>query len=432
VFDCSRVGNGDNRFTVPPMNRRSPGIWPLFAALAFLMVGNGLQSSLVGIRAHIEGFPTATTGIVMSGYYMGFLVGAIFVPRIVGSVGHVRVYSGLASLCSMALLVYTLFVSPPLWFGMRVVTGFCLAGLYMVAESWLNGTVSNADRGRTFSMYMVVVSSGLAVGQLVLNVADPRSFELFVIASVLVSMAVVPIALAPSNAPVIEPPERRLPFRDIYRLVPLGVTGVFLTGISGGAMFGMGPVWAAQSGMSVGRISLFMGVALIGGVALQWPLGALSDRVSRRRVLLGASAAAAVAAAVLWMIDPGGALALVAAFAFGGFSFPMYSLSVSHANDAVPSDRLVVASGVLMFANGLGAIAGPTAASASMGFGGTRAFWMFLVVLHGGFALFSSYRLVRNRSMDVEKGRFLSLPIRSSHVTWQVQTDTEEDGLPDA
>lgn len=411
------------------MTRRSAGAWPLFVALAFLMIGNGLQSSLVGLRATFEGFSTTTTGLVMSGYYVGFLGGAMVVPRIVGSVGHVRVYSGLASLCSMALLVYTLLVNPGLWFGMRVLTGFCLAGLYMVAESWLNGIVTNESRGRTLSIYMVVVSGGLALGQFVLNVADPSSFELFVIASVLVSMAVVPIALAPSNAPAIEPPERHLPFRDIYRLVPLGVIGVFITGISGGAMFGMGAVWAAQSGMSVARISSFMGIALIGGVALQWPLGALSDRISRRRVLLGTSALAAAAAGVMWAVAPGGLAALMAAFAFGGFSFPMYSLSVSHTNDAVPADRLVVASGVLMFSNGLGAIAGPTAASTSMGLLGTRGFWVFLIVLHGGFAVFSSYRLIRNRSMKVAKRAFLSLPSRTSGVVWQhLHHDPAADG----
>ena len=391
------------------------GAWPLFAALLLLMVGNGLQSSLVGLRANLEGFSTAVTGVVMTGYYLGFLVGAFFVPRIVGAVGHVRVYSGLASMGSIALLVYTLFVHPTVWFGMRMLTGFCLAGLYIVAESWLNGVVSNANRGRVLSMYMVVVSGGLAAGQLLLNLADPAGFELFVVASVLVSMAVVPIALAPSNAPVVVPPERGLPFRDVFRIVPLGVTGVAISGISGGALFGMGAVWAANSGLGVGRISVFIGLGLIGGMLFQWPLGALSDMISRRKVLLLATTGAAGCAVWLWMIDPTSVWTMVAGFAFGGFSFPMYSLGVSHANDALPADRLVAASAVLMFSNGAGAVLGPTSASLTMSALGVDGFWVFLIAVHGIFALFIGYRLIVRRNMDVTKHKFMSVPSRS---TW--------------
>ena len=391
------------------------GAWPLFLALSLLMIGNGLQSSLVGLRADIEGFSTAVTGVVMTGYYLGFLVGAFFVPRIVGAVGHVRVYSGLASMGSIALLVYTLFVHPTLWFGMRVVTGFCLAGLYIVAESWLNGVVSNANRGRVLSVYMVVVSGGLAAGQLLLNLADPAGFELFVVASVLVSMAVVPIALAPSNAPVVVPPERGLPFREVFKTVPLGVTGVAVAGVSGGALFGMGAVWAANSGLGVGRISLFIGLGLIGGMVFQWPLGALSDVISRRKVLLLATTGATLCAVWLWTLYPGSIWTMVAGLGFGGFSFPIYSLGVSHANDALPADRLVAASAVLMFSNGAGAVLGPTSASLTMSALGVGGFWVFLIAVHGIFAAFIAYRLVIRRSMDVTKRRFLSVPTRS---TW--------------
>ncbi|HSJ27139.1 MAG TPA: MFS transporter [Acidimicrobiia bacterium] len=401
------------------------GAWPLFVALSFLMVGNGLQSSLVGLRADLEGFTTAVTGVVMTGYYVGFLGGAFVVPRIVGTVGHVRVYSGLASLGSIALLVYTLFTSPGLWFGMRVVSGFCMAGLYIVAESWLNGVVSNDNRGRVLSIYMVVVSGGLAAGQLLLNLADPAGYELFVLASVLVSMAVVPMALAPSNAPVVVPPERRLPFRDVYRTVPLGMSGVAVAGISGGALFGMGAVWAANSGLGVGRISLFMGLSLIGGVAFQWPLGALSDRISRRRVLFIATTGSALVAAWLLTLDSGAPLLLVAAFLFGGFSFPIYSLGVSHANDAIPPDRLVAASAVLMFSNGVGAVLGPVSASITMAALGANGFWAFLLAVHGLFGAFIAYRLVVRRSMDVDKRRFLSVPTRSTWLAIRLGRDRD-------
>ena len=409
------------------MRAATRGAWPLFVALSFLMIGNGLQSSLVGLRANLEGFSTTVTGVVMTGYYVGFLGGAFFVPRIVGTVGHIRVYSGLASMGSIALLVYTLFVDPPLWFGMRVVTGFCLAGLYIVSESWLNGVVSNESRGRLLSVYMVVVSGGLAVGQLLLNVADPGGFQLFVLASVLVSLAVVPIALAPSNAPLVEQPERGLPFRDIFRIVPLGMAGVAVAGVSGGALFGMGAVWAADAGLGIGRISLFMGLALIGGMVFQWPLGALSDRISRRKVLLLATAASTVVAGWISMLDTGSPLILAAALLFGGFSFPMYSLGVSHANDAIPTDRLVAASAVLMFSNGAGAVLGPASASVAMAAFGVNGFWMFLVGIHGVFAVFIAYRLIVRRSMEVEKGSFLSVPTRSTSLAIRLGRDSRSD-----
>ncbi|MEX2653605.1 MAG: MFS transporter [Acidimicrobiia bacterium] len=403
------------------------GAWPLFLALSFLMVGNGLQSSLVGLRADLEGFSTAVTGVVMTGYYVGFLGGAMFVPRIVGTVGHVRVYSGLASMGSIALLVYTLFIDPALWFGMRVVTGFCLAGLYIVAESWLNGIVSNESRGRVLSVYMVVVSGGLACGQLLLNLADPAGFELFVLASVLVSMAVVPIALAPSNAPVVVPHERGLPFREVFRTVPLGVSGVFTSGISGGALFGMGAVWAANSGLGVGKISVFIGLSLIGGVVFQWPLGALSDRISRRKVLLLATAGATASAAWLWTLDPTSSLLFVPGFLFGGFSYPIYSLGVSHANDALPPDRLVAASAVLMFSNGLGAVLGPASASFTMSALGVDGFWVFLIALHGTFTAFIAYRLVVRRNMTVTKEKFLSVPTRSTWLAIGLGRDSDPE-----
>lgn len=406
------------------MRAATRGAWPLFVALSLLMIGNGLQSSLVGLRANLEGFSTTVTGVVMTGYYVGFLGGAFFVPRIVGAVGHIRVYSGLASMGSIALLVYTLFVDPSLWFGMRVVTGFCLAGLYIVSESWLNGVVSNESRGRLLSVYMVVVSGGLAVGQLLLNVADPGGFQLFVLASVLVSLAVVPIALAPSNAPLVERAERGLPFRDIFRIVPLGMAGVAVAGISGGALFGMGAVWAADAGLGIGRISLFMGLALVGGMVFQWPLGALSDRISRRKVLLLTTAASTVVAGWLWALDVDSPLILAAALMFGGFSFPMYSLGVSHANDAIPADRLVAASAVLMFSNGAGAVLGPASASMAMAAFGVNGFWMFLVGIHGVFAVFIGYRLIVRRSMDVQKRRFLSVPTRSTSLAIRLGRDS--------
>ncbi|HSJ33442.1 MAG TPA: MFS transporter [Acidimicrobiia bacterium] len=402
----------------PSPTRQALIVWPLFLAVALLMLGNGLQGSLLGLRATLEGFSTAATGAVMSGYYAGFLVGSVGVPKLVGGVGHVRVYAGLASLASAATLAHLIVTEPVAWFLFRAITGTCLAGLYIVAESWLNGASRDATRGRILAIYMVVVTGGLAVGQMLLTVADPGGFLLFLLASILVSMAVVPVALVRFPAPAIPAPDP-IPYRLILHTAPIGLIGALITGAANGAVLGMGAVWGAAEGLSVDRIAVLLTLALVGGVVLQWPLGALSDLVSRRRVIFAVTVAAALAAAGLAMLDAGQGWALVVMLLLGGFSFPMYSLSGSHVNDLMGAEHAVGASSAIMLANGIGAVAGPFGASVVMTAAGPSGLWMFVAAVHGVLGVYAGWRIIRRWNIPAPGKRpYLPYPARSGGLRW--------------
>jgi MFS family permease len=337
----------------PSMMAAVSSTWALLLGMALLMIGNGLQGTLLGVRASLEGFATSTTGILMSGYYVGFLAGSALAPRLVARVGHVRVFGALASLASVAILVHALFVGPATWLAMRLMSGFAYAGLYVVAESWLNEEATNATRGRLLSVYMVVSLGGVALGQALLNLADPSTPDLFVLVSVLVSLGLVPMLLSASRMPAFEAPSA-VGVRQLYDATPTGVLGMFITMIAQGAFFGMGAVYASEVGLSVGEISLFMGLALLGGVLLQWPIGRLSDTFDRRQVIVTASLLAAVLAfAAALLGDDVPRLPLFALVSlFGGVLLPMYSLCIAYTNDYLRPDQMVDASGTLVLIGG--------------------------------------------------------------------------------
>lgn len=393
--------------------RQALSVWPLFLAVALIMLGNGLQASLIGLRAGLEGFSTAATGTIMSGYYVGFLVGSVGAPKMVGKVGHVRVYAGLASLASTATLAHLIVARPSAWFLFRLVTGACLAGLYIVAESWLNGATRDATRGRILAIYMVIVTGGLATGQLLLTLDDPGGHLLFVLASILVSLAVAPIALVRFPAPPIPAPDP-VPYRYIMQTAPIGLIGALVTGAANGAVLGMGAVWGAAEGLGVDRIAVLLTLALIGGMFIQWPLGALSDHVSRRRVIFATTVVAALAALWLTTLEAASGLALAAMFVLGGFSFPMYSLSASHVNDLVGGDMAVSASSTIMLANGVGAILGPLGASLVMTAIGPSGMWLFVAIAHGALGVYAAWRLIRRWDIPAPgKRKFIPYPARS-------------------
>lgn len=404
--------------SIVPMPHFSPtrqaiAVWPLFVAVAFLMLGNALGASVLGLRADREGFSTATLGLVMAGYYVGFLLGSVLVPAAVSRVGHIRVYAGLASLASVATLGHLLLIHPVSWFGLRVLSGACLAGLYIVAESWLNGASNDRTRGRLLAIYMVVVTTGIAGGQMLLNAGDPGGFVLFLLASIFVSLALVPVALIDLPAPAI-PGMGPVPYRYILGRAPIGLLGALVTGAANGAFFAMGAVWGATAGLPVSRIALLLTLALLGGAALQLPLGAISDRVSRRRVIFAATSLAAGLAVAMSDLDPGSTAAALVVFALGGFSFPMYSLSASHVNDLVGKDLAVGTSSAIMFANGTGSIIGPVVAGLAMATYGPPGLWYTIAAAHGILALYAAWRLLRRWDIPAPfKGRYLPLPARS-------------------
>ncbi len=377
--------------------------WALLLGMGMLMLGNGLQGSLLGIRAVSEGFGTTVTGLVMTGYYLGFLAGSTLTPRIVMNVGHVRVFSALASLASVAILIHVTAVEPLTWAAMRFVTGFAYAGVYIVAESWLNDRATNESRGQLLSVYMVVMFSGLALGQLLLNVADPAGFFLFLLTSVMISLAMVPIALTAGPAPAFET-TTKISIRELYRLSPLGVSGAAATGMAHGTLFALGAVYGDRIGLSVAEISLLMGITVAGGIVAQWPIGRLSDRFDRRRVITAVALLAAIFA-LLAAILGGISLALLLTFAFllGCMTLPMYSLCIAHTNDYLAPGQMVQAGATLVMVGGIGACIGPPVVATLMGAIGPEVFFVFLAGVHAAIGLFAVYRMSQRASKPLEE-----------------------------
>lgn len=392
--------------------------WGLFSALALMMLGNGLLGTLLGLRAEAEGFATASTGVIMASYFTGFLFGSRFAPKILERVGHVRVFAALASLASASPLVHSVFVTPVVWSLMRLVFGFCMAGLYVVAESWLNQAADNTTRGRLLSVYMLVMMGGYAASQGFLAVSDPSGFKLFVLASLFVSLAVVPISLSQGNAPAFHAPET-LSFATAWRVAPLGIVGGIGSGLAAGALVGLGPVYASRIGLSTSQIAAVMAAALIGSVVLQWPIGHLSDRIPRRRALLLINAiAAAVAAVGAQLGTPGFAYLLAIMLLFGSFSYPLYSVALSHINDVVSTNQAVAASSLFVFVTGLGAIAGPLLAAWALEAIGPSGFFVVLAFTHAAVAAFALVRIsTRKAPVSAQEQRpWKPFPARASAV----------------
>ena len=302
-----------------------PSVSALLFGLGVLLLGSGLQGTLLGVRAGIEGFAAQTVGLLMAAYYAGYAAGSLYVPVLVRRAGHIRTFAALASVASAAPLLHALYVAPWTWTVLRSVSGFCFVGLFMVVESWLNDKATNATRGTILSIYMIVNLTALAAGQLLLVLADPADYQLFALSSVLVSLALVPVALTRSAAPV-PLKTARLGLGRLYAVSPLGVVGSFGAGLVQGAFWGRAPRFGQSIGLSTAGIAAFISLTIVGGVLLQWPVGRLSDRFDRRTVitvscfaLAGVSLALGLAAArgveLRWLLG-------LAVF-YGGLSFPL-------------------------------------------------------------------------------------------------------------
>jgi len=388
--------------------------WALFTGIGLMMIGNGLQGSLVGIRSEEAGFGTNTIGLVMSGYFVGILIGSRAATKALTAVGHIRVFAALASLASTATLVYLLTVNPVAWGLMRFATGFCMAGLYVVAESWINDLATNANRGRMLAFYMVVSMGGFAVGQLLLNVPDRNGIQLFLISSVLISLALVPISLSASSSPPTLTPEV-MSIRDLAAIVPTGIVVSVLVGMANGALLGMGAVYATQAGLGPGQVSLFMGAPMVGGVVGQFPVGYLADRVPRRPIMIALGFLAAVAAGALLVIDSGSILGYLLMFTIGACTFPLYSLSIAYTNDWIQPEQILGASAALVTTNAVGATAGPFLATALMNTFGPTQYFVSLIVTHGAVGAYVIYRVLTKPGSMIPKPRdFLPYPARAS------------------
>ncbi len=393
------------------------GAWPLLFGIALLSLGNGLQGTLLGIRASSESFGPVMTGIIMSAYSVGLLVGSFETPKLISRVGHIRVFAAFASVVSTAVLLYAVFVNPVSWIALRFANGVCMAGLYIVSESWINQASANQDRGKLLSIYMTITFLAIGLGQFLLNTADPEGFVLFIMVSALVSLALVPISLANVKAPPMESP-KGIGLSDMYRASPLAVVACFGNGLAQSAFFSMGAVYAASLGLGVAQVSLLMSVPFLGVVFSQYPIGMLSDRFDRRTVLTVLTFLSMVLAVSCIAAADVSFLVLAAVFTvFGAISLPLYSLAIAHANDYLEPDQLLGASAKLVLIFGIGASIGPFAAGASMDRGGPDGFVLYLAATFALVGSFAVYRMTRRAAVPLEEqGDFMLIAPRTTPV----------------
>ena len=407
-------------------------IWALLFGMAAMLAGNGLQSSLLGLRAEAEAFGGTVTGLMMSGYFVGFFAGSILTPVMIRRVGHVRTFAALASLASIAILVHSVLVLPSVWTVMRLITGFSFAGLYVVAESWLNDSASNALRGSLLAVYMIVSYLGLAAGQVMLNAAPPDGYALFILCSVVISFALIPILLTAAPQPDASAPAP-LSVRALIRISPLGTIGCFATGIANGVILAMTAVYARRMGLDVGSVSAFMVAIVLGGAVLQWPIGKLSDVIDRRKVIL-LTALLGIAAPVAMHLATGISLiAFMAAGAvMGGLALSLYPLFLAYTNDWLEPRQMIAASSTLVLAYGAGAIFGPSGAGWLMDRFGPVGFAGYIAVIHAGIALFTVYRMTRRAAPEAQEGYVIG-PVQTSPTGayWAEALAEEEPNGPD-
>lgn len=437
AFALPRPSGALRRIAQNPTLEAAGGVWALLVGIGLLLMGNGLQASLLGVRADLEDFGSTLTGLMMSGYFVGFLFGSTWTPQAVRRVGHIRVFAALAALASIAILVHSLVVNPAVWMLMRAVTGLCYAGLYVVSESWLNARSDNATRGRLLSLYMVIGYIGMGGGHLTLNLADPAKHELFMVVSLVISIAVIPILLSATRAPASEAPER-VGLVTLYRMSPLGLVGTFATGIANGAVFTMGAVYARSEGLTVAEVSIFMVAIILGGAVLQWPVGKLSDHFDRRGVITGTTFAAALLALIADRVaGVSDTWLLVSVAIFGGMTLSLYSLCVAYTNDHLSSDQLIAASSGLVLANGIGAIMGPSIAGIAMDILGASGFFAWLFLVHAAIGVFGVWRMTRRASpSSEEQGPYVAMPSRNTpfvtSAVEEVYAEHESEASDDA
>jgi MFS family permease len=377
--------------------------------MGVLMLGAGLQGTLLGLRATLEGFPTPVTGIIMSCYYVGYLLGTSAAPRLLRQIGHIRVFAALAAVASATILVQASFVLPVVWAVTRLLSGVCFAGIYVVAESWLNDRASHTNRGRLLALYMVVLYVGLGAAQFLLIPANPSTQTPFMLVSVLISLSVVPIAVSAQQLPQPALP-KKVSYSELYRNSPLGVVAVSVSGMISAIVFSMGPVYARLRGLGNTGIATFMAVSILAAVLTQYPVGRLSDRTDRRTVIAAVCTLATIVAGSI--VAFGGmphALFLLLAALFSGSALTLYSLSVSHVNDKLEPAQMVDASSALLRLNGGAAAFGPVLAGSLMHAFGPSAYFTTLATLTGALTVYDLWRKSRNKPVPPEqKGPFIN------------------------
>jgi MFS family permease len=383
----------------------------LLLSYGLLLFANGLFSTLLGVRTQVEGFSPNIVGFIVAAYFSGLLLGGLYAARVVIRVGHIRSFAVFASCMSISALLHPIFVDPFFWMLLRMISGFCMAGMIIVTESWLNEAASNKTRGQILSFYMITNYFAAGCGQFLLTLGDPSEYLLFSLASIIFSLALLPVLLTRARAPV-PVPAARMHVWTLYRIAPLGVFGVFCCGLINSSIHGLSPVYATNMGFTDGQLSTFMAAMIMSGLLLQWPIGRLSDRIGRGPLLVYIPIIVSLAAfAMLYTVRY--ELILMVAMFFGTFVFTLYSLSAATANDMVSARERVQVSGALLITYGAGAVSGPILAGQVMGLLGPQGLFFYFAIITlmlSGFAI-----IKRRRDGSPEKRKpFMVVPASQS------------------
>ncbi|MBS8261234.1 MFS transporter [Roseibium polysiphoniae] len=375
----------------------------LLISVALLILGHGLQSTLLPLAASNADFSDLQIGAISSAYFIGLVLGCLGAPLVIMRAGHIRAYAAVVSLMSAAAILHPIAVDPVAWFAIRIISGFCLAGFYMIVESWLNESATNENRGTIMSTYVVILFAAMMVGQVSISGMDITSFIPFAIASVTVSLAVIPVALTSANQPA---PITLVRFRPIklYRNSPAALVGALLIGVANGAIWSLSPLYGSQIGFSTNESAVYAAAVIAGGMLSQWPVGRLSDRMDRRLVLLMLGVATSVVATGVAVLAPQDfQTATALAMLIGICSQPGYAIAVSHAFDYADSEDFVETSSGLLLAFGLGSVAGPISASILMNQTGPSGLYVLVAVVNVVMVVFILTRLFARSAIDPEE-----------------------------
>jgi MFS family permease len=384
----------------------------LLLSYGLLLLANGLFSTLLGVRTQVEGFSPTLVGFIVAAYFSGLLLGGLLAGRVVTRVGHIRSFAAFASLMSVSALLFPIFVTPVAWMILRMLGGFCMAGMIMVTESWLNEAASNKTRGQILSFYMITNYFAAGCGQFLLTAGDPSQYQLFSLASILFSLALLPVLLTRAKAPV-PVHSKRMHVWTLYRLAPLGVFGVFCCGLINSSIHGLSPVYATNMGFSEAELSTFMAAMIMSGLFLQWPIGHLSDRIGRGPLLVYIPVLVALAA--IWIVFTYEyKLILLGAMVFGALVFTLYSLGAATANDMVTANQRVQVAGALLITYGAGAVTGPIVAGQFMTLLGPQGLFFYFALI---CLLLSAFAIMmrRRRAGSPDKRKpFVAVPASQS------------------
>ncbi|MEM7431509.1 MAG: MFS transporter [Pseudomonadota bacterium] len=405
----------------------------LLVGVAILLTGLGLQGTLLPVRASMEAFSALAIGVMGASYFLGFTLGCLKGGELVQSVGHVRVFLAMTALGSASPLIHGLILDPIAWSFLRFLTGFCFAVLFVVIESWLNERSSNEDRGLVFSTYVMITLTVMAAGQMLTLLYDPNGLELFLIASVLVSLGAVPVALSKSQTPE-QPAEVDVNLKKLFRISPAGAFGCLGAGLANGAFWSLAPVFTSSVSANPSLAAWFMTATVFGGALAQWPIGYISDRLGRRKALsLAATLGVGVAVAITISAGNLGILGINLLGAAWGFcAFPMYAVAIAHANDYADADDYVMVSSGLLLLFGAGAVAGPFFASAVITVLGGIGLYVWTAVIHVTIAVYVMVRVASRESAPTEQHIAFGDALATAHTASQIyeeeiQYQSEQD-----